>query len=61
MGEISIVAENLTYRYGDFLAVDHISFDVSEIAPDVFVLIGLNIMLMGIVAAITRRKRQYAV
>lgn len=26
----AIVAENLTYRYGDLLAVDHISFDVQE-------------------------------
>jgi ABC-2 type transport system ATP-binding protein len=26
----AIVAENLTYRYGDLLAVDHISFDVAK-------------------------------
>ena len=26
----SIVVENLTYRYGDLLAVDHISFDVGQ-------------------------------
>jgi ABC-2 type transport system ATP-binding protein len=26
----TIVAENLTYRYGDLLAVDHVSFDVAE-------------------------------
>lgn len=26
----AIVAEDLTYRYGDLLAVDHISFDVAE-------------------------------
>ncbi len=28
MTEKSIVVENLTYRYGDLLAVDHINFDV---------------------------------
>jgi ABC-2 type transport system ATP-binding protein len=28
MTEKSIIVENLTYRYGDLLAVDHISFDV---------------------------------
>ena len=26
----SIVVENLTYRYGDLLAVDHVSFDVGQ-------------------------------
>lgn len=26
----AIVAENLTYRYGNLLAVDHINFDVAE-------------------------------
>ena len=26
----AILAENLTYRYGNLLAVDHISFDVAE-------------------------------
>jgi ABC-2 type transport system ATP-binding protein len=29
MTEKSIVVENLTYRYGDLLAVDHISFEVT--------------------------------
>jgi ABC-2 type transport system ATP-binding protein len=29
MTEKSIVVENLTYRYGDLLAVDHISFEVA--------------------------------
>jgi len=28
MAENSIIVENLTYRYGDLLAVDHISFEV---------------------------------
>lgn len=28
MSQAAIVAENLTYRYGDHLAVDHISFEV---------------------------------
>ena len=28
MVEKSIVVQNLTYRYGDFLAVDHINFAV---------------------------------
>jgi ABC-2 type transport system ATP-binding protein len=30
MSNPAIVSENLTYRYGDLLAVDHISFQVSE-------------------------------
>jgi len=30
MGEYSIIAEDLTYRYGDLVAVDHISFEVAE-------------------------------
>jgi ABC-2 type transport system ATP-binding protein len=30
MPENAIVAEGLTYRYGDLTAVDHISFDVAE-------------------------------
>lgn len=30
MAEPAIVAENLTYRYGDLTAVDHISFQVDE-------------------------------
>ncbi|MGI2336779.1 MAG: ATP-binding cassette domain-containing protein [Dehalogenimonas sp.] len=29
MTEKSIIVENLTYRYGDLLAVDHVSFEVS--------------------------------
>ena len=28
MVEKSIIVENLTYRYGDILAVDHINFEV---------------------------------
>jgi ABC-2 type transport system ATP-binding protein len=30
MSGYAIAADNLTYRYGDLLAVDHISFDVAE-------------------------------
>ncbi len=30
MTQHAIAAENLTYRYGDLLAVDHISFEVAE-------------------------------
>jgi ABC-type multidrug transport system ATPase subunit len=30
MGEDAIIAEELTYRYGDLTAVDHISFRVAE-------------------------------
>ncbi|TFG47138.1 MAG: ABC transporter ATP-binding protein, partial [Dehalococcoidia bacterium] len=30
MTEKSIIVENLTYRYGDLLAVDHINFDVGQ-------------------------------
>lgn len=30
MGNDSIVAEELTYRYGEFVAVDHINFSVAE-------------------------------
>jgi ABC-2 type transport system ATP-binding protein len=30
MSDSAIVAENLTYAYGDFLAVDHINFEVAE-------------------------------
>ena len=30
MTQPAIIAENLTYRYGQLLAVDHISFEVSE-------------------------------
>ena len=30
MPNYAIIAENLTYRYGDLIAVDHIHFDVAE-------------------------------
>jgi len=30
MGEYSIIAEDLTYTYGDLVAVDHINFQVAE-------------------------------
>ncbi|ADJ26586.1 ABC transporter related protein [Dehalogenimonas lykanthroporepellens BL-DC-9] len=30
MTEKSIIVENLTYRYGDLLAVDHVSFEVGQ-------------------------------
>jgi ABC-2 type transport system ATP-binding protein len=30
MTENSIIVDNLTYRYGNLLAVDHISFEVRE-------------------------------
>lgn len=30
MTQTSISTNNLTYRYGNLIAVDHISFDVSE-------------------------------
>lgn len=36
----AIVAENLTYRYGDLLAVDHIDFDVAE--GEIFGFLGPN-------------------
>ena len=36
----AIVAENLTYKYGDLLAVDHINFNVAE--GEIFGFLGPN-------------------
>jgi ribosome-dependent ATPase len=39
-GEFVIVARNLTCRYGDFIAVDHVSFDISR--GEIFGFVGSN-------------------